>query len=274
MSTTLRELLAGCRRVLTPHSAAPSPRVERLLDSLCAPATSQDLDREDEALAAFHRARLASPTPLRSNEMSPARTGLKAALAAGGVAALLTTGAAFAAGGHAPWSQQTPAASPSHATSHATPTHPSPTLPTHPSRPTDAPSPGGGPNAAAYRGLCQAYAAGNKASHGAALTSPAFAALVAAAGGSDQVTTFCAALPPRGSASDQASEGAQPSHPTHPAKPTQAASPTRPTQAASPTRPAHPTHPASPTHPTSPSHPAPPSHPAKPSSAPTGHGRP
>ena len=40
-------------------------------------------------------------------------------------------------------------------------------------------------------GLCDAYSAGNKADHGKALESPAFQALINAAGGKDNVEGFC-----------------------------------------------------------------------------------
>ena len=185
-----------------------------------------------------------------------ARTGLKAAIAAAGAVGLLSTGVAFAASGHAPWSAS-PAATDA-STHAAAPTHP--THPSHSTDPSDDPSesPGDdsgstGPNVHAFGGLCRAYMSGNKADHGKALQSPAFMALVTAAGGVDNVTAYCATV----------SHGPS-GHPTHPAKPTRAASPThpaKPSKAASPTHPA-PTHPvepgggASPTLPVHPSRPA------------------
>ncbi len=196
MSTTLRELLARGLRVLRVRRDPSSPRVDRVLDSLSAPASPRELVREDDAVAAFERARLVSLTSVRNNEMSPrtARTGLKAALATAGVAALLSTGAAFAAGGHAPWSRSTAGGSTSHATH--------PTHSTHPVSPSGGSSTAGGPKAHGYVGLCRAYAAASKATHGHAPTGHAFAALVTAAGGADHVATFCAALPKPGLGSD------------------------------------------------------------------------
>jgi hypothetical protein len=44
------------------------------------------------------------------------------------------------------------------------------------------------------RGLCTAYRAGATSNHGKALDSPAFGALVAAAGGTDKVATYCTSL--------------------------------------------------------------------------------
>lgn len=188
-----------------------------------------------------------------------ARTGLKAAFAAAAAVALLSTGVAFAASGHAPWSASPAAAGAS--THAADPTHPA-----HPSDsddPSDEPSDGPsddsgstGPNVHAFGGLCRAYMSGNKSEHGRALQSQAFTALVTAAGGSHNVEAFCATVPHGPSA-----------HPTHPAKPSRAASPTRPTHPSKPTEAASPTHPASKAvTPTQPPHPAPPavtpSHPA------------
>jgi hypothetical protein len=43
-------------------------------------------------------------------------------------------------------------------------------------------------------GLCHAFGAGNKDQHGKALDTPAFAALISAAGGQDKVSLFCATL--------------------------------------------------------------------------------
>ncbi|HEY3530213.1 MAG TPA: hypothetical protein VGK78_13795 [Nocardioides sp.] len=169
--------------------------------------------------------------------MSPTRPALKAAIAAAGAVGLLSTGVAFAASDHAPWSNATAGAASTHAAD--------PTLPTHPTHATGAPSDDSsestGPNVRALGGLCRAYASGNKTEKGKALESPAFVALVTAAGGANNVATFCSTV----------TTGPSGTHPTHPGHPTQAASPSHPAQ---PTRPAHPTHP---TEGSTPSHPAP-----------------
>ena len=196
-----------------------------------------------------------------------ARTGLKAALASAVAVALLSTGAAFAASGHAPWSHA-PASATAATSDHTTPTHPTPPAE---SEPTDDPSEsaGDGPDAQAMWGLCRAYLAGAKADHGQALSSPAFVALVLVAGGADQVADFCTTLPRPGS--DRV-------HPTRPAMPSQAVSPTRPTQAAPPSHPASPSHsaPASPpsSHPNPTSHPDSSSHPTAPQSLPSARSHP
>jgi hypothetical protein len=234
------------------------PRVERLLEAARAPGTSRELASEDAAMMHFHRAHLervhTTRDESRMSKPSP-RAGLKAAIASAGVVALMSTGVAFAASGHAPWSGVAagrPTAIPSH--SHPT-DDPSETATGEPSESDDTSAPDAGasasPDAHAYPGLCRAYAAGQKTEHGDSLSSPAFIALVAAAGGPDAVTDFCASLAP------------QPSHPTHPAMPTHPASPSHPV---SPTHPVAPTtHPApthaTPSHPTGTSHPSAGTHP-------------
>jgi hypothetical protein len=69
---------------------------------------------------------------------------------------------------------------------------------------TESPAPESMPEAAppvqatdahpSFVGLCHAYSSGNKATHGKALQSPAFLALVTAAGGEGQVVSFCTPL--------------------------------------------------------------------------------
>src|SRR5215218_3584896 len=97
-----------------------TPRVDRLLDSARAPGTARELAREDEATMLFHRAHLDRVhSTRRDSPMSvpSPRAGLKAAVAAAGVVALMSTGVAFAASSHAPWSGAAagpPTAIPSH----------------------------------------------------------------------------------------------------------------------------------------------------------------
>ena len=180
-----------------------------------------------------------SPSPSR-------RAGLSAVASALGVVVALTSGVAFAASGHAPWSHQSSSGSAAGATPHVQPTHPShPTHPVHPSHPTATDSTDGtdgtdatdgtGPNAHAFFGLCHAYAAGQKATHGKAWQAPPFVALTTAAGGAENVAAFCAALGTTGGtdAPDAATPTGHPTHPVHPV---------------------HPTHPPKPIHPTHPTH--------------------
>jgi hypothetical protein len=65
----------------------------------------------------------------------------------------------------------------------------------NPGHSTPAPSHGSGPDATpspSLIGLCTAYLAGAGSDHGKALESPAFTALITAAGGKDQVDAYCA----------------------------------------------------------------------------------
>jgi hypothetical protein len=245
-----------------------SPRVDRLLESARAPGTSRELANEDDATMHFHRAHLERVHSTREEPFMPKpspRAGLKAAVASVGVVVLMSTGVAFAASGHAPWSGAAtgrPTTIPSH--SHPTDDQ-SETAAADPSEYDDPSAPDSSasvsPDAHSYPGLCRAYAAGQKTEHGDALSSPAFAALVAAAGGTDAVTGFCASVAP------------QPSHPTHPAMPSHPVTPTHP--AAPTTHPVAPTHPApthavpshptaTPSHPSGTSHPGPVTHPSRP----------
>lgn len=244
---------AGGRRRKSRDALTSRPEIERLLNAANAPASPRELAGEHAAVDAFHRARLvtlsSTPRSLEMNSTRSARTGLKAAIAAAGAVGLLSTGVAFAASGHAPWSGAHAGAASTHAVDHSHPTHP-----THPAEsddPSDGSSQSTGPDEHAFPGLCRAYMSGNKTEHGQALASPAFTALVTAAGGIDNVTTFCGGM----------TTGPESGHPTHPAKPTQAASPTHPTH---PTHPAKPTEAASPTHPAKPTHDATSTHPSKP----------
>ena len=181
-----------------------------------------------------------------------ARTGVKAAVAAAGAVALLSTGVAFAATGHSPLSglsgASTQAADPSHPdTPHASRTPDPPA-----GGPSDDSSHATGPNTHAFKGLCTAYAAGNKAEHGKAWASPAFTALVTAAGGTDNVATFCATV--SDPVSDPASTAAADDDATDPADvaPTHPAHPVKPTHPTHPVKPTHPTHPVKPTQPDAP----------------------
>ena len=249
-----RDVEAGGRRRKSRDALTSRPETERLLDVASAPASPRELAGEHAAVDLFARARLVNTGNPGRDDMSltgSARTGLKAAFVAAGAVGLISTGAAFAASGHTPWAHASGAAAAS--THAADPTHPS--HPTDPSRdPSEDVADGAGPNVHSFGGLCRAYKSGNKADHGNALESPPFAALVAAAGGADNVATYCATVP-------HGSPGTHPAHPTHPAKRTQAAGPTHPahpTQTASPSHPTHPTQAATPTgpaHPTKPAHP-------------------
>lgn len=148
-----------------------------------APAHDRELAGEAEAMMAFRRA-LSGPAlePRRPLMTATKLLVAKAVLAAVGVAG---GGVALAAAtGHMPSNLTgTPAAASSAASSIAMPSANGKPA-THP---VSSPSP-------SLRGLCQAYTAHVGSSPGKALDSPAFSALIAAAGGKDKVAAFCASM--------------------------------------------------------------------------------
>jgi hypothetical protein len=191
------------------------------------------------------------------------RTGLKAAAASVAAVVAMSSGVAFATTGHVPFAgalkQVTRQVTGQGSDGHPDGTH---------GRTTDGESQSpNGPKAAALHGLCRAYARGQKATHGHALEARPFTGLVLAAGGADQIETFCGSLPP------QAHDGAtHPSHPTHPTTgPSDGPTPSEPggTHATDPTHPTKPTHTSQPTHKPKPSHPTQPTHSPKPTDKPS-----
>ena len=259
-----RGVASGGRRRKSRDALTSRPEVERLLDAATAPASPRELAGESAAVALFARARLVGSTAVAATSSGTSRAGLKAAAASVAAVVAMSSGVAFAASGHVPFSG--PLKNLGRAvTGQAADTEPS-TSGHDPSRGTSA-SPNG-PKSAALVGLCQAFQRGQKETHGHALEAHPFRVLVAAAGGKDQVADFCASLPPK-SQTDA-------SHPAHPAHPSTPAHPTHPTHPAHPTHPTHPTTGPStdptdpgtqPTHPTHPSHPTQPTHTPKPSHA-------
>ncbi|NBH03102.1 hypothetical protein, partial [Amycolatopsis sp. SID8362] len=122
------------------------------------------------------------------------------------VAAAAVTGALPLPGGHSP-------ASPAASTHAQAPADPSDVAKTHApdgSRPADQPSP-----SPSLVGLCHAYSAGDKSEHGKALESPAFAALITAAGGKDGVDGYCDTVL-KEEASKPGHSTASPGQPTNP----------------------------------------------------------
>jgi hypothetical protein len=231
----------------------------------------EELPGEAAAVAQFRAARGAPLAPSREGTTRMAR--LKRKLLAAPIATLGIAGVAVASGGvalaasqgavHVPFtghdnrSDHAPAAPASTnpglsrtASAGSTETSSDSASPAaspvgSPSHPVASPSP-------SLVGLCHAYLAG--ATHDGK-TNPAFTALTNAAGGADNVQTYCVTL-----LAD--AQPSHPAHPSHPAKPTQAAIPTIPSH---PVKPVHPTQAATP--PQSQSKPAHPSHPAKPTQA-------
>jgi hypothetical protein len=272
MSMVRRDVEAGGRRRKSRDALTSRPEIERLLDVARAPASPRELAGEREAVDLFAHARLVSsgPSPEVATASSRhARTGFKAALAAAGAVGLMSSGVAFAATGHVPFSdtlQHMTRQLTGHADDDASPSADG-------QAGTDPASPNG-PKAAALQGLCHAYVKGQKAGQGKALERRPFRTLVAAAGGEDQVDAFCASLPPKAHQGGPGpSHPAHPSHPTHPTHPTNGpsdepsnAQTDHPTHPAHPTKKPHPTHPAHPTkkpHPTHPTKKPHPTHPTK-----------
>ncbi|WP_322770612.1 hypothetical protein [Frankia sp. Cr1] len=159
-----------------------------LLAAAAAPALTSELAGEEAAVAAFRETRLTPATQPRRDSMI--KIGLAKLLtvkvAAVAIAATTVSSVAVAAstgilpspvGSDSPAAQRTTSAS---ASAHA------------------SASAGHGPNASAavsasLVGLCHAYTAGATDNPGKALDTPAFTALVTAAGGKDKVATYCAA---------------------------------------------------------------------------------
>jgi len=179
------------------HDFVGHEAFDRVLAAATAPARPEELTGEPATLAAFRAAHLVpAPRPWRPSMMKSAALKvftLKAAIVLAGAAA--TGGIALAASNGAVPSPFTPKA---------------PSISTDPSEsgqlkggskggtPSAKPSPDksrdagdkGSPSPSLV-GLCRAYFAGNKAERGKALENPAFSALIDAAGGTDNVETFC-----------------------------------------------------------------------------------
>ncbi|WFE40553.1 hypothetical protein [Micromonospora sp. WMMD998] len=189
----------------------------RLLAAAAAPATRDELDGEERALAAFRAAR-AAPAPVAA---SRPRRRLRVAAALSGLAATTVAGVAFAAvrldrgpepvrpsvstsTGVGPSGVGTSGAGPSD----AGPSRPTPSGPPGEASgavPSPAPSvsaaPTGAPSVpppvdAKLAAHCRAYLAKPERQRAKALTKPGFADLVAAAGGPDQVESYCRRMTP------------------------------------------------------------------------------
>ncbi len=245
------------------------------LAAAAAPPHPHELHREDAAVAAFHTTRSTPPPARRTAFVSPTRLGSRAA-----VHAVVATGAVLVMGsgafalaravdlpdlptlpGHATDRATEAVSGTGSATSSATAPGstssgtPDGTAGGSPSgkptgKPTSVPSTSasGSPSATPspnLPGLCTAFQATDR-SDGRSLTSPAFAALVTAAGGADRVATYCVALigaPETGTPSGQPTPTSKPTPiptgnptPTPTGKPTDKPTPTdRPTPTDTPT---------------------------------------
>jgi hypothetical protein len=195
----------------------------RLLAAAAAPGSPRDLLGEDAAAATF-RSAAAMPAPPAIRDRRPRRVTI--ALAAQAACALLVVlgGVALAAGtGVLPNPlvdvstslPVPPSAAPSSTVPTAGPSSPAPASTEQ--LPPEQPVP------ASLPGLCRAYQA--HGGDGESMSSEAFAALVAAAGGADRVDEFCASIladesgesgdehgPPTEPAGERIGSGAAPGH--------------------------------------------------------------
>jgi hypothetical protein len=172
------EFASGPASQLADHYALAS-----LLAVAAAPDADRELAGEAEAVTAFRKAHLGPATQPRRPLMSATRLLVaKAVIAVVGV-----SGGGFAlaaATGHMPANLSgKPTAAGSAAVATARPAASGKST----SHPASSPSP-------SLRGLCQAYTAHAGRNTGKALDSPAFTALITAAGGKDSVTGFCTSL--------------------------------------------------------------------------------
>ncbi|MEU7933783.1 hypothetical protein [Micromonospora echinofusca] len=220
----LDDARAGVPR--TPETDVSEP-LSRLLAAAAAPARPGELAGEEAAVAAFRAARAAGPAT--GGVPAPRRRRFTAGAVAwgAGIAVTATAGAAFAAvtldraDDPAPPRQPATPAPTTASPTISTPQRDGPTAATGGGDPTGTPAattappasgvPGPGstrgaapgtpePPTEQLRGLCRAYLAKNPAQRERALDTPAFAGLVAAAGGPGQVEGFCGDLVPEAAA--------------------------------------------------------------------------
>ena len=263
--TTAEHLLDGAH-------GAPKDLAD-MLRAAAAPGSAAELAGEHQALAVLRAARLApDPAPRRTRMLKAAIAQLIAAkfAATAAVAAAATGGLALAAAtGSLPSPLQHAAHSAfgapnPHSNGHATiPTlpaaassHPASDAPAAQDSPTDAGATPTTTPSPSLTGLCTAYQHGAANSNGKALDNPAFTVLITAAGGKDNVASYCTTLVGTPTSHPTGEPSDLPSHPT--GQPSDL--PSHPTGAA--TTPDHPTGEATtPDHPTgaptnTPSHPS------------------
>ncbi|GHJ12797.1 hypothetical protein [Micromonospora sp. AKA38] len=236
---TVERLLAGS----ADGAQTAPPALVRFLDAVRAGPDVGELDGEAAAVAAFRASiptigRAAGVPELRPAAGAPGRRPAAGRPAAGGrparrfagllgvklavatLAASLTGGVALAAvTGNLPGTTRDEAPPVDTTTSTGTRPTAASTPPGRPSRPIPGPTVGA-PDPSAPAGLCAAYQAVAGAERRRALGTPAFAGLVAAAGGPDRVVGYCAALldgtgAPTGSGTPTPGDpSGRPEHPT------------------------------------------------------------
>jgi hypothetical protein len=216
------ERLLDAARAGRPPVPGADP-LAHLLAAAAAPAESGELAGEEQALTAFRAARV-NPAPAPAP--APRRFRLRVGVAAwtAGLAATATAGVAFAAVSLERPEQPAPPPAPTTAGSTGadgtgSPSRSEPGSPTagkSSSVPFTAPAPtwSGGPGKPAsdgkLAGLCRAYFSKSATQQARALQTPAFADLIAAAGGPDQVEGYCIVLVPKKSPAASAEASASP----------------------------------------------------------------
>ena len=186
-------------------------RLAYVLRAVAGPTQPGELTGRHDALAAFGRARLLPDAHHRRQSMIKTAVVKLLTVKAIAVAALVvgSGGVALAA---------STGALPNPLNSHPAPA--ASARESHSAGPAASPHPAGSANPSpSLVGLCKAYAAGAASAQGKALESPAFRALLAAAGGKDNVDSYCtnllgtSAAHPTGSPSEHPS-GRPSSHPS------------------------------------------------------------
>jgi hypothetical protein len=217
---TAERLLRG-----DPTGQAAPPQLAALLAAASAvPPAAGELAGEGAALAAFRAARVAQAgtlaAPSRARSARAKFFTIKVA-----VVTLATTsvlgGVALAAGTNTlPYQRkEAPPASvvPGPPASGQPTPKPSAAGPrATPGKPSDGAPPTTRPNAPSLVGRCRAYTARPPGQRGKALETPAFGALVTAAGGKERVAAYCSTI----LGPDSGKPGQGPDKPAHPGKPT------------------------------------------------------
>ncbi|GIH07643.1 hypothetical protein Rhe02_57100 [Rhizocola hellebori] len=194
---TAEQLLDG----VSPTRAAGADRLAELLAAAGGPPRPYEYAREEEAVLAFR----AAPAPARRRPswrklLTFKVLAITATITVGGLAFASTTGII-----PGPFSQS-PGVSP---TGNPTSNTPGRSRASSPASPTPASS-----AAAAFGGLCNSYLSKDAQARSKALTTPAYADLVTAAGGADRVEAYCTALPDKEKADK--SKDPKPTHEPNP----------------------------------------------------------
>lgn len=183
MSTRPRLRRAATERLLDGAAQAGPASLAALLAAASAPAHPGELAGRRTAVEAFGARHALAPQPGRRSMLKTALAKMLTVKAAAVAAVAVGGGVALAATtGVLPNPLSTSSGKPSAS---------------HSARPSHSPGAKGSPSPS-LEGLCKAYAAKPDGERGKALESPAFQALITAAGGQDKVADFCMKLLPSG----------------------------------------------------------------------------